>query len=91
MRAAFTKGHQDLVSTNALPSPPAVVQPTLSPCGTDLHGITTLKGMLNEDVVTALLVDGRPLTASNTMGRVLRKHSPHGGHLKESHNLRQVI
>ena len=89
MHAMFIKGHQDLVSTNTLPSPRVVAQPTLSPCGIDLHGITALKGMLNEDIVTALLVDGRPLTMVNTFGRVLHKHSPHGGHAKESHNLRQ--
>ena len=36
-----------------------------------------------------LLVDGRPLTVANTLGRVMRKHCPHGGHLKESHPLRR--
>ena len=89
MQHAFALGHPAIVHNNALPSLLAPTQPTLSVCGTDMHGTTALKRMLNDDVVKALLVDGRPLTVANTLGRVMRKHCPHGGHLKESHDLRK--
>ena len=48
MRDVFASGHRAIVHSNALPSLLAPTQPTLFVCGTDMHGITALKGMLND-------------------------------------------
>ena len=85
-RSIFTKGHSENVRLNVLPHVPRAQQGTIA-----MVDAAARQAMLNGDIVTALLVDGRPMTVADTFNPILRKHVPYGGHALGSHHLRSDV